>query len=120
MSGGDFWDAPASGGDARLLVAHPANESQPSYSPDGRTLAFVSDRTGGGDIYLLTLANGDLRRLTFSDGNELLDGWSRDGQWIYFSSSSQEIAGNDVYRVRVSCAGGVGLRTEVMLPPVSR
>jgi Tol biopolymer transport system component len=60
-------------------VSHAANESQPVFSPDGKTLAFVSDRTGGGDIYLLTLANGDLRRLTFDDGNEQLDGWSRDG-----------------------------------------
>ena len=101
VSGGDIWTAPAGGGDARLLVSHPNNESQPSYSPDGSTLAFVSDRSGGGDIYLLTLANGDLRRLTYADGNEQLDGWSRDGRWIYFSSSAQEIAGNDVYRVRI-------------------
>src|SRR5262245_22619314 len=78
-SGGDIWTVPLAGGDARLLVSHASNESQPSYSPDGRTLAFVSDRTGGGDIYLLTLATGDLRRLTFDDGNDLLDGWSRDG-----------------------------------------
>jgi Tol biopolymer transport system component len=81
-SGGDIWTAPIGGGDARLLVSHPANESQPQFSPDGKTLAFVSDRTGGGDIYLLTLTSGDLRRLTFDDGNEQLDGWSRDGQWI--------------------------------------
>jgi Tol biopolymer transport system component/C-terminal processing protease CtpA/Prc len=101
-SGGDLWSAPLAGGDARLLVSHPANESQPVFSPDGKTVAFVSDRTGGGDIYLLTLANGDLRRLTFDDGNELLDGWSRDGQWLYYSSSSREIAGNDIYRVRAS------------------
>jgi len=104
-SGGDLWSVPASGGDARLLVSHAANESHPVYSPDGRTLAFVSDRTGGGDIYLLTLANGDVRRLTFDDGNELLDGWSRDGQWIYYSAGSREIAGNDIYRVRA--AGGM-------------
>jgi tricorn protease len=101
-SGGDIWAVPVAGGDARLLVSHPANESHPDYSPDGRTVAFVSDRTGGGDIYLLTLATGDLRRLTFDDGNELLDGWSRDGRWIYFSSSAREIAGNDIYRVSVS------------------
>ena len=101
-SGGDLWSVPLAGGDARLLVSHTANESQPVFSPDGRTLAFVSDRTGGGDIYLLTLANGDLRRLTFDDGNEQLDGWSRDGQWLYYSSSSREIAGNDIYRVRAT------------------
>lgn len=101
-SGGDLWTVPVGGGDARLLVSHPANESQPEYSPDGTTLAFVSDRTGGGDIYLLTLATGDTRRLTFDDGNELLDGWSRDGRWLYYTSSSREIAGGDIYRVRVS------------------
>jgi Tol biopolymer transport system component len=32
---------PAVGGEARLLVSHPANESRPLYSPDGRKLAFV-------------------------------------------------------------------------------
>jgi len=107
-SGGDLWTAPLGGGDARLLVSHAANESQPSYSPDGRTLAFVSDRTGGGDIYLLTFASGDLRRLTFDDGNEQLDGWSRDGQWIYFTSNSREIAGGDIYRVRAT--GGMPMQ----------
>jgi len=107
-SGGDLWTAPLAGGDARLLVSHTANESQPSYSPDGKTLAFVSDRTGGGDIYLLTFATGDLRRLTFDDGNELVDGWSRDGQWIYYTSNSREIAGGDIYRVRAS--GGMPMQ----------
>ncbi len=106
-SGGDLWAVPVAGGDARLLVSNAANESQPEYSPDGKTLAFVSDRTGGGDIYLLTLATGDLRRLTFEDGAEVLDGWSRDGQWLYFSSSAREIAGSDIYRVRAS--GGMAM-----------
>ncbi len=108
VSGGDIWTVPAAGGDARLLVADPATESRPLFSPGGRELAFVSDRTGGGDIYVLTLATGTLRRLTFDDGREQLDGWSRDGRWIYFSSTSRDIAGmNDVYRVPV--AGGTPL-----------
>ncbi|HNG34016.1 MAG TPA: DPP IV N-terminal domain-containing protein, partial [Blastocatellia bacterium] len=100
VSGGDIWTVPANGGDARLLVAHPANESRPIYSPDGKRLAFVSNRTGGGDIYVLTLATGDLRRLTFDDGNDQLDGWSRDGRWIYFTSSGKDISGmNDILRI---------------------
>ena len=72
-SGGDIWTVAANGGDAHLLVSHPATESKPLYSPDGRTLAFVSTRTGNGDIYLLTLDTGDLKRLTFDDSAELLD-----------------------------------------------
>lgn len=102
VSGGDIWTVPAAGGEARLLVSHPATESRPLYSPDGRRLAFISNRTGNGDIYVLTFDTGDLRRLTFDDGNDQLDAWSRDGRWIYFTSSSRDISGmNDLFRVGV-------------------
>ena len=85
-SGGDIWSVPASGGDARLLVAHEATERRPLFSPDGRHLAFMSTRTGGGDLYVLTLGTGDVRRLTWDDGSEQLESWSRDSRWLYFSS----------------------------------
>jgi tricorn protease len=108
VSGGDIWTVPSKGGEARLLVSHPATESRPMYSPDGRKLAFVSTRSGNGDIYVLTFATGELKRLTFSDSLDQLDGWSRDGRWIYFSSSSGDISGmNDVFRV--SSEGGTPL-----------
>ena len=55
VSGGDIWVAPSKGGEAHLLVSHPADESRPLYSPDGNKLAFVSTRTGNGDIYVLML-----------------------------------------------------------------
>ena len=101
VSGGDIWTVAATGGDARLLVSHEANESRPLYSPDGERLAFVSDRTGWGDIYVLSLKTGVLTQATTDDGLERLDAWSRDGRWLYFSSTSRDIAGmNDLYRVR--------------------
>ncbi len=103
VSGGDIWTVPATGGTAQLLVSHQATESRPMYSPDGRKLAFVSNRTGNGDIYVLDLVGGILTRVTFDDVNEALDGWSRDGKWLYFSSTSRDIAGmSDVYRVAAS------------------
>jgi Tol biopolymer transport system component len=104
-SGGDIWTVPTTGGVARLLVSHPANESRPLYSPDGRRLAFLSSRSGNDDVYILTFATGELKRITFDDGLDNLDAWSPDGKWIYFSSNSREIAGmNDVFRV--SSEGG--------------
>ena len=103
-SGGDIWAAPLGGSPAiaRLLVSHPATESRPLYSPAGNALAFVSTRTGNGDIYVLRFGDASLTRLTFDDGAETLDGWSRDGKWIFFSSTTRDIAGmNDVFRVSV-------------------
>jgi Tol biopolymer transport system component/C-terminal processing protease CtpA/Prc len=102
VSGGDIWTVPTEGGEARLLVSHPATESRPLYSPDGRRMAFISTRTGNGDIYLLDFASGELRRVTYDDGAEQLDAWSYDGRWLYFSSSARDISSsNDIYRVSV-------------------
>jgi tricorn protease len=109
VSGGDVWTAPAEGGEARLLVSHPATESRPLYSPDGRRLAFVSTRTGNGDIYVLDFGSGEVRRVTFDDAAEQLDAWSADGRWLYFSSTARDIsASNDVYRV--AAAGGTPMQ----------
>ncbi len=100
VSGGDIWSVPANGGEAHLLVTHPATESRPLFSPDGKRLAFMSTRTGGGNIYILTLSTGDLQRLTYSDVADRLDAWSADGQWIYFTSSVNDVAGQgDIFRV---------------------
>lgn len=99
VSGGDIWTVAASGGEARLLVAHPAVEARPLYSPDGRMLAFISNRAGSNDIWVLDLASGALRRVTWEDGTEQLDGWAADGRSLLYSSTGKDIAGmNDVYR----------------------
>lgn len=109
VSGGDIWSVDASGGAARLLVSHPANEARPLFSPDGRWLAFTSNRTGAGDVYTLEIETGTLKRITFDDTADQLDAWSRDGKWLYFSSNSRDIAGmNDLYRV--SATGGTPMQ----------
>ena len=108
VSGADLWTVPAAGGEARLLVAHPAAESRPLYSPDGQRVAFTSTRSGNGDVYTVNLRTGSLRRLTFDDAAETVSAWSRDGRWLYFHSNAGDIAGmQDVYRV--SASGGTAM-----------
>jgi len=100
-SGGDIWTVPAAGGEAHLLVSHPATEAKPLYSPDGKRLAFMSTRTGNGDIYVLTIDTGELKRITFDDQAELLDAWSADGRWLYFTSASFDVGTPDIFRVSI-------------------
>lgn len=103
VSGGDIWTVSSTGGAARLLVAHEAEESRPLFSPQGDLLAFTSHRTGGGDVYLLRLATGEVSRLTYASGKDQVSGWSGDGAWVYFSSAVQDVNGmEDVFRVRAT------------------
>ncbi len=84
-------------------------DSQPTFSPDGRTLAFVREvATGIRDIYLLALSKdfhpaGEPRRLTFE--NQLVFGpvWSSDGREIVFSSGPY--LGPNLFRIATSGAG---------------
>ena len=107
-SGGDIWEAPATGGVAHLIVTGPATEARPLYSPDGRKLAFTSTRGGSANIYVLDLPSGELARLTYGEAGEELDGWSADGRWIYFAAGNTDVGKlPDIYRV--SSAGGTPL-----------
>lgn len=54
----------AAGGSERRLTRHPALDAQPAWSPNGRNLAFTSDRDGDLEIYVKASEGSPLRRLT--------------------------------------------------------
>ena len=94
----------------------PAFDDQGTISPDGRSLAFVSSRSGQADIWILELATGALRNLTHDPGGDFRPTWSPDGQWIVFSSDRDSkkpkvqfttVHSTEIYVVR---ADGSGLR----------
>ena len=64
-----------------------AADVQPAWSPDGTTIAFVSNRAGSLDIYTVATRGGALRRLTLSIAADASPAWSPDGATIAFSSN---------------------------------
>ena len=76
---GDVWSHPIKGGSATRITAHPAIERYPRVSPDGRTLAFVSNRTGSNQIFTLPVGGGDLKQVTFHSEGSLVSDWYPDG-----------------------------------------
>jgi dipeptidyl aminopeptidase/acylaminoacyl peptidase len=90
-----IWLVDADGDNLRRATSGEATDSSPFFSPDGKTLGFVSNRSGSDQIYLLPLGGGEPKKLTdFSTG---ISGplWSPDGKFIVFTSTVYPECGSD-------------------------
>src|SRR6516225_5481094 len=61
---GDIWRVPTTGGLARRLTNHPARDREPRFSPDGKQLAFISERSGSPQVHVMPASGGIPRPLT--------------------------------------------------------
>jgi tricorn protease len=84
---GGLWTVEAIGGIARPVTMHEAYHVNPVFSPDGKQLAFTSNRNGSYDVFVTPVEGGKPRRLTFDSASDIVNGWSPDGKSILFSSS---------------------------------
>jgi tricorn protease len=79
---GEIWTVPTAGGTASPITHHPAKDREPVFSPDGKEIAFTSDREGSPQVYVMPTAGGAPRQLTFHTAGYKLEGWLPDGQGL--------------------------------------
>jgi imidazolonepropionase-like amidohydrolase/Tol biopolymer transport system component len=90
---GDLYTLPIEGGEANRIVGGMSFESQPRFSPDGRTIAFLSDRSGVENLWLVDADGGNPRPVTKDKETksrpQLLasPSWTPDGDYILVSKS---------------------------------
>ncbi len=83
---GDLWTVARTGGDAKRLTTGVGLEFHPSFSPDGKWIAFSGQYDGNTDVYLIPAAGGVPRRLTYHPDDDEVVGWTPDGKRIIFTS----------------------------------
>ncbi len=83
---GDIWMANEDGSNVHRLTDNLAREVYPRFSPDGRSIAFSSNRYGNNDVYVISSAGGAPRRLTYHTGGDDVVGWTRDSAQVIFRS----------------------------------
>ncbi len=110
---GDIYVMPITGGEARAIASGVAWDMQPKFSPDGRSIAFTSDRGGGDNLWVMDrdgsnakqVSNETFRLLTQPD-------WSPDGQFIVgrkHFTSSRSLGAGEMWMYHRAGGGGVQL-----------
>jgi len=89
---------PEHNGAPRNLTNHPAWDYSPAWSPNGQSLAFVSERDGDPEIFIQNLEGAEALQLTFNQGVDHRPAWSPDGTYIAFAAVRNGI--EEIYRIR--------------------
>jgi dipeptidyl aminopeptidase/acylaminoacyl peptidase len=85
-SNSDLWLVPLAGGEPRRLTTAPGTDNHPRWSPDGKTIAFTSNRGGSAQVWLLPFEGGEARALTKLPIDVSGPIWSPRGDRIAFTA----------------------------------
>ena len=89
---GEIFTVPVEEGDIRQMTESSARDRFVSYSPDGKSVAFISDRSGREELYVASLDSaGEPQKVTDIDALKLGYNWSPDSKEIAFTSSDSKL-----------------------------
>ncbi|MGB9765091.1 MAG: prolyl oligopeptidase family serine peptidase [Candidatus Saccharicenans sp.] len=83
----DIWLVPAAGGKPTCLVSSAQADFFPRWSPDGKTIAFISTRSGSAQVWLIPATGGEVRKLTDFPGGVNSFAWSPSGHFLLITSA---------------------------------
>ncbi len=116
---GDIYKVAATGGTATQLTTQETYECTPIWSPDGKQIAFASDRYGNFDLFVMPSNGGTAQRLTTNSAAETPSTFTPDGKYILFSAAIQDPATSALFpssaMTEVYKVPATGGRTEQVL-----
>ncbi|HLG16584.1 MAG TPA: biopolymer transporter Tol, partial [Blastocatellia bacterium] len=105
----DIWTADENGQNLRRITVHKARDVYPRFSPDGKWIAFSSDRNGNMDVFIIPSAGGTPKQLTFHSADDTVQGWTPDSRAVLFASQRGEDFMGKLYTVSID--GGMPRNT---------
>ena len=85
--GGDIWTTNLTNNRTTRLTSTAAVERTPHVSPNGKWVAFTSNRSGSAAVYIVPITGGEAKRLTWHTSADVARGWTNDGKNVLFASN---------------------------------
>lgn len=109
----DLWVANLDGSQPRRLTVDEGIESNPVFSPDGKTIAFNGQYDGNTDVYVIPVEGGIPKRLTWHPAADLVRGFSPDGKSVLFISQRALFTNRYFQLFTVPVTGGPATQLEI-------
>jgi len=117
---GDLYTVPISGGEAKKLTSGMAFNGQPHYSPDGKKIAFISDRSGSENVWIADPDGSNPKQLSQDEQSEFASPtWSADGNYVIAARITQfPIGAFELWMYHVRGGAGVQITKSHTKPDV--
>jgi Tol biopolymer transport system component len=112
---GDLYTVPISGGEATRITSGLPFDSQPIFSPDGKLIAFTSDRDGSDNLWVAKADGSDPKQLSKDkDGDFISPSWTPDGEYVLVSRNQQGLGTHEIWMYNIH--GGSGVQVTKTIP----
>jgi Tol biopolymer transport system component len=112
---GDIYTLPIGGGEAKLIAGGMSFDSQPKFSPDGKLIAFLSDRDGNENVWVMHADGSEPKQVSKDPSAEYASpSWSPDGNYIFVSRAGFGINTFEIWMYHLQ--GGTGVQVTKAKP----
>jgi TolB protein len=112
----DIYRKAVEGRTVTQITSDPSDDMMPAISPDGRQIAFVSNRTGNWDIFTMSVDGGPPTQITFESDDEVQPTWSPDGRQLAFARKNARTSRWEIWTASAVQPSGSTFLCEGFLP----
>lgn len=118
---GDLYTIPITGGEAKAITTGMAFDSQPQFSPDGKMIAFTSDRDGADNLWVANADGSGAKQLSKDQRADFISpSWTPDGEFVLVSRNPEGLGTHEIWMYDIHGGSGVQVTKSAATPTTPR